>query len=237
VSFDCLGLFCPSHITAHFHLLFESERSGAGRTTMSRKGHSGSYRDRQFEGDDSNRLRRRVTDSSVSSIPEARRQSQASLYGADDLFTDFGSDHFEDPLGIQEKLKPPPPASGESKPGAHFCMSHDEVSSKIAAFENPAKEAKIEIMPGVLARLRGAKETWKCVENDFYLPVTCFSCTTGLCCIMDANYVLCPLCRVISPLEGCATDQNGGVGLGFTVDDLRQWQYEILLRRQRPGGL
>ena len=54
---------------------------------------------------------------------------------------------------------------------------------------------------------------------------------------MDANYVICPSCKVISPLEGCAQSgsMDGGVGLGFTCDDLQQWQYEIVTRRQRSG--
>lgn len=52
---------------------------------------------------------------------------------------------------------------------------------------------------------------------------------------MDANYVLCPTCKVVSPMEGCAEGGglDGGVGLGFTFDDLQQWQHEILLRRSR----
>ena len=98
-----------------------------------------------------------------------------------------------------------------------------------------AAAPQIEIAPGIMARLRGAQETWSCVENDFYLPTTCFCCSSDLFCIMDANYVLCPMCKVVSPLEGCATGMDGGVGLGFTFDDLQQWQHEIIVRRQRGG--
>ena len=70
------------------------------------------------------------------------------------------------------------------------------------------------------------------MENDFYLPVSCFCCSSDLLCIMDANYVLCPACKVVSPMEGCGGG-DGGVGLGFTFDDLQQWQHEILLGQQR----
>ena len=162
-----------------------------------------------------------------------RRQEQASLYCED--APSFGSDNFQDPLNKQLKT-PPSIQQREDKPGVQFCSSHDEISAKIAAFDNPVQEPRIEIAPGITARLRGAKETYACVENDFYLPVTCFCCSTDLCCIMDANYVLCPQCRVVSPIEGCSDGSDGGVGLGFTFDDLRQWQYEILVRQQRSGA-
>lgn len=91
----------------------------------------------------------------------------------------------------------------------------------------------MEIAPGQRLRLRGARETWQCVENDYYLPTTCFSCDTDLCCIMDASYVLCPLCKVVSPVEGWAGGPEGGVGLGFTYTDLAQWQQEIMQRRRQ----
>ena len=61
-----------------------------------------------------------------------------------------------------------------------------------------------------------------CVEKDFYLPVSCLCCSLELCCIMDASYVLCPQCRVVSPIvEGLADGLDSGVGLGFTLDNLR----------------
>ena len=136
-------------------------------------------------------------------------------------------------------------------------MIQDPVAAKIAAFDNnsshynnnsrrscavaPApvaaqmvdKVTYMEIAPGEKVRLRGAKETWQCVENDFYLPTTCFSCDTDLCCIMDASYVLCPVCKVVSPVEGWAGGPDGGVGLGFTYDDLANWQREIVQRHQQ----
>lgn len=92
----------------------------------------------------------------------------------------------------------------------------------------------IEIMPGLRVPLRGAEETWNCIEQDFYLPVTCFGCTTELCCIQDASYVLCPVCRVVGPMDTGAGDFGStvGVGLGFSFDDLFQWQSEIVRRQQ-----
>lgn len=140
-----------------------------------------------------------------------------------------------DPLGMERSTKE------DCKPGA-FSASHDAVSAKIAAFDGKSdgnmsrfNEARIEIAPGHFARLRGAQETWNCIEEDFYLPVTCFCCSSEICCIMDASYVLCPQCRVVSPMEGCG-GTDGGVGLGFTVEELRKWQHEILLKRTTSGA-
>lgn len=91
----------------------------------------------------------------------------------------------------------------------------------------------IEIAPGVRVRLRGAHETWQCVQRDEYASTTCWGCALDLCCIADASYVLCPRCQVVSPLGGNdggdeGEPRQGGVGLGFTADTLRKIQYEIL---------
>ena len=124
-----------------------------------------------------------------------------------------------------------------SPPSSHDSFT-DSPSSTGSRSDRPTHRVEqpvmyMEISPGQRVRLRGARETWQCVENDFYLPTTCFSCDTDLCCIMDASYVLCPLCKVVSPVEGWAAGPDGGVGLGFTYNDLVQWQHEIMQRRQQ----
>jgi len=103
----------------------------------------------------------------------------------------------------------------------------------------PAERA-VEIAPGQHVRLRGAEETWAAIEQGFYLPATCFGCTLDLYCIQDADFVLCPLCRVISPVDGISETQRnslmrrgGGLGLGFTGEDLRQWQSDMHVHRRR----
>ena len=110
---------------------------------------------------------------------------------------------------------------------------------------NPSNDTMVELGPGVYARLRGAQETWSCIEHDFHIPVVCFACSLELCCIQDASYVLCPSCKTVSPIEnaphhernghfagaGNGVGENGGVGLGFTFDELFKWQAEIMRRR------
>jgi hypothetical protein len=79
---------------------------------------------------------------------------------------------------------------GHSSPDSESMM--DKIDRKIAAYDNPAqpREAMIEIAPGVSTRLRGAKETWEAVLNDFYIPATCFVCSSGIFVIQDARFVL-----------------------------------------------
>jgi len=99
-------------------------------------------------------------------------------------------------------------------------------------------EKMIEIAPNQWLRLRGADETWAAIEHDFYAPAYCYGCMLELCCIRDADCILCPACRVVSPVrvtDSATAMSNGGVGLGFTFDDLRKWQSEIAAARQRQN--
>jgi hypothetical protein len=92
----------------------------------------------------------------------------------------------------------------------------------------------IEISPGVHVRLRGADETWKAIANDFYMPAECICCESMIFCIQNADYVLCPDCRVVSRMEDPSSrgvgdvSGVGGVGLGFKYEDLARWQEDIL---------
>jgi hypothetical protein len=92
----------------------------------------------------------------------------------------------------------------------------------------PPPQPTIEISPGVHLRLRGADETWKAIANDYYMPAECICCESAIFCIQDADYVLCPDCRVVSLMEGPSSRGMGGVGLGFKYEDLARWQEDIL---------
>ena len=105
------------------------------------------------------------------------------------------------------------------------------------AFSNMNKDSSsssgrsmIEVSPGQFLLLRGAEETWRAIACDFYMPCACACCSLTLFCIQDACFVLCPDCRVISPMldhhhhhhNGITFEGfEGGVGLGFTMEDLR----------------
>jgi hypothetical protein len=90
----------------------------------------------------------------------------------------------------------------------------------------------VEISPGIHVRLRGADETWNAIENDFYIPAECICCESMIFCIQNADYVLCPDCRVVSRMEDASSSGIGGVGLGFTYEDSSKWQEDILRDQQ-----
>jgi hypothetical protein len=82
---------------------------------------------------------------------------------------------------------------------------------------------QVQVQPGQFLSLRGAEETWVHIQRDFYKPTACTSCSSELCCIADCDHVYCPLCRNTSVVD--PTSQNGGgLGLGFTLQDLLQWE-------------
>ena len=98
-----------------------------------------------------------------------------------------------------------------------------------------ATNVMIDIAPGVQAPLRGAQETRKAVSKDFYSNVSCFGCSLELCCIADVSYVVCPECKVISPIEELMFEgkevNRHGLGMGFTYESLFQMQVEIMKGR------
>jgi hypothetical protein len=90
----------------------------------------------------------------------------------------------------------------------------------------------IEISPGVQARLRGTEETWQAILDGGYAPVHCVGCNTSLFAIQDCSFVLCPHCRVISPMDA-ADNKRDAVSMGFTFDDLVKWHPAAEVDRQK----
>jgi hypothetical protein len=103
-----------------------------------------------------------------------------------------------------------------------------EVSQMPPAPPPPSQPPTIEISPGVHVRLRGADETWKAIANDYYMPTECICCESTIFCIQNADYVLCPDCRVVSRMNDPSSHIMGGAGLGFKYEDLARWQKDIL---------
>ena len=74
--------------------------------------------------------------------------------------------------------------------------------------------------------LRGSEETWNAIKRGNYASVICEACQADLRCVADADMVVCPDCRCVSPLDGRAMPSDaggfseGGVGLGVLVRDL-----------------
>jgi hypothetical protein len=139
-------------------------------------------------------------------------------------------------LGSNESFRSSSDAGNSSSSRAYGQLRPQYSSASVIdkAAKMAAPEKTIEISPGHWVLLRGADETWECIERDFYVPCVCLECSMELCCIQDADFVICPICRVVSPMEVLeASLGNGGAGLGFTFDDLMRWQSEILMKRER----
>jgi len=96
-------------------------------------------------------------------------------------------------------------------------------------------EKTVEVFPGEFLRLRGAEETRQAIQNDFFMPCECVCCFLTILCILDADFALCPKCRVVSPMScsSCNGSSDGGVGLGFTIEDLARFQKDLTRKHYR----
>jgi len=99
----------------------------------------------------------------------------------------------------------------------------------------------LEVVPNLWARLCGAEETLSRVREGFFLPVDCVICgRSDLCCVEDADYLICPSCRAVTPVLN-APAQNGrtaqrGVpvaGLGLPLALVPEWLRYLRHGRRR----
>ena len=104
----------------------------------------------------------------------------------------------------------PPPLPQEEEPAEPNLDQQDD-------FDRPL----VEVSPGVEMCLRGSSETQQAMSRNYVLGVNCLGCTLRLKCIANAEYILCPLCHCVSPLELSFPTEAGafGVGLGFVVEE------------------
>lgn len=112
-----------------------------------------------------------------------------------------------------------------SRPPNSATVSNRSMDAPGRNRSNPSTQASL--FHGL--RIRGAEETWHAIQRDFYLPCPCSHCETTVFSIADAAYVLCPICEEVSPLdqESSSTMAAHGLGLGFTVEQLAQFQAKI----------
>ncbi len=95
---------------------------------------------------------------------------------------------------------------------------------------------QIEVTHGVFMNVLGSAETCVAIQANYLAHTYCICCNLALYCIRDAGYVLCPDCRVVSPVEmgdDNLTNISATVGLGITSSDLAQWQSELNCDRQQ----
>ena len=107
--------------------------------------------------------------------------------------------------------------------------SEDECPAFIEpySYQKPKYDKQIQVGTEYF-RLRGADETYRAIQHDFITSILCPCCESTLLAIADADFVLCPQCRVVSPLR--ESPSHGGVGLGFLLEDLTEDQAELARR-------
>ena len=82
------------------------------------------------------------------------------------------------------------------------CLS--EISSHSSNRRSVEREQKpavqVEVYPGEFLHLRGARETADAIERGHSKSVFCYACGLGLRCVADCDLVICPNCRIMSPV-------------------------------------
>ena len=88
----------------------------------------------------------------------------------------------------------------------------------------------IEIEPGYQAPLRRPEETRDAIARDAFVSRHCYGCEASLYCMDSAKYMICPYCRVISPLWSTSRgtpDYVYGVSMAFTTETLRRTTQDL----------
>lgn len=75
------------------------------------------------------------------------------------------------------------------------------------------KPLTVQVTDDLELPLHGAKETSRALDAGKMVTVVCLICQATLRCIDIAQYVLCPECRCVTPLE--TRNSSGGIGLGL----------------------
>jgi hypothetical protein len=117
-----------------------------------------------------------------------------------------------------------PPSSPSHVPSAQPTLT----TTAFSTTDDDAGDKKmIEIAPGLSVRLRGSEESWEAVKEDRLTTTFCTSCSELLHCVQEAQFVLCPVCYVIMPLEASdfQSDETS-VGLGMKDQDLNEWRIQ-----------
>ena len=74
-------------------------------------------------------------------------------------------------------------------------------SHKDTAVERKELLGSIEIAPGQYATMLTGNHTRNAVHNGTAVSTVCVICSVTLQCFPEADYVLCPDCNVVSPLD------------------------------------
>jgi hypothetical protein len=96
---------------------------------------------------------------------------------------------------------------------------HESLKSMLHRPPRSWDRFQVELLPGHYVPLIGSDETWQAFCEDNVIHIECSSCQMFLYCKRTAEMVMCPGCRMISPID--EVDDVGrraeGLGLGLSV--------------------
>ncbi len=106
-------------------------------------------------------------------------------------------------------------------------VHHSNSNSNITFLHS---QINIEVKPNVFMELRSAMETLRAIEAGLASCAVCAQCHGILKCVPDAEVVMCPDCRITSPMglymeddsmseqpHNILVGRRGGVGLGLKI--------------------
>jgi hypothetical protein len=138
-------------------------------------------------------------------------------------------------------------SSSQASVASRRSRQHPSGSAPAPAAAFPRME--LEVSPGIFLPLHGSEETYAALRTDRLCATYCLACETPLFCVEYAAQVLCPACRVVSPVftheaprrnDYDSQTHPSGVGLGMTVDEYdRTWaeaEERLLAERYGRGG-
>jgi hypothetical protein len=93
---------------------------------------------------------------------------------------------------------------------------HESLKSMLHRPSKTWDRLQVELLPGHFVPLIGSDETYQAFCADNVIDIECSSCQMFLYCKNTAEMVLCPECRMISPIDDVGLGAEG-LGLGLSV--------------------
>lgn len=136
----------------------------------------------------------------------SKRRSEPSLYPTEDSETVLKLQEQSSISYHQTQGKPPEQKFRQEK-------KHEKKQRRHIKNQN----FFLELSPGVNVTLRGSVESRRALRKGEVALVQCMECLAEPYCMDDAEYVLCPQCKCVSPNLNTPTRSKVrfGVGLGF----------------------
>jgi hypothetical protein len=101
--------------------------------------------------------------------------------------------------------------------------------------ESFGAQSVLEVSPGHYLKLHGTEETLKALHQLSMCATECPICLTKVYVLDVAAYLLCPICRGVSPTPNHDHVEENGVGVAITPDKYFQW-YQDHEADVRPNG-